>query len=135
MTDEDYAAQTVTMTARGRRPYAPVHLRGSRDNATGDWQLSWIRRTRTGGDNWEVTETPLGEDVESYRLDILDALGGSVLRTVTLSSASYLYTAAMQTADFGSGIWNVPMRVTQLSSIYGDGIAAEALTYDFEAPA
>ena len=125
----DYVTETVTMTGRGRRPYAPVQLRGRRDHATGDWTLSWIRRTRIGGDSWDVAEVLLGEDSEAYRLDILDALGGSVLRAVDLDTTAYLYTAAMQTADFGAPVWNVPMRVTQLSAIYGDGIAAEYLTY------
>jgi len=127
--DPNFVTETITMTGRGRRPYAPVQLRGRRDHATGDWTLTWIRRTRIGGDNWEVTEVPLAEDDESYRLDILDALGGSAVRSVDLGATSYLYTAAMQTTDFGAPVWNVPMRVTQLSAIYGDGIAAEYLTY------
>lgn len=129
--DEAYAAGTFAFTGRGRRPYAPARLRGRRDHATGDWTLSWIRRTRIGGDSWEGVDVPLAEATESYRLEILDAPGGSVLRTVTLGVPEFVYTAAMQAADHGAPVWNVAMRVTQLSAIYGAGIPAETLTYHY----
>ena len=127
--DEDYIAETFAFTGRGRRPYAPAQLRGRRDHATGDWTLTWARRTRVGGDTWDVAEVPLGEASEAYRLEILDAPGGAALRTVELSAPAFLYTAAMQAADFGAPVWNVPMRVAQLSAVYGAGIAAETLAY------
>jgi hypothetical protein len=76
-----------------------------------------------------VVDVPLSEDAEAYRLEILDALGGTVLRTVDLTTPAYLYTAAMQTADFGETVWNVPMRVAQISAIYGAGTPAELLAY------
>lgn len=130
VSDNSYDEHTITMSGKGRRPLAPVRLRGKRDHATGDWTLSWIRRTRAGGDSWNQTEVPLSEESEAYRLEILDAPGGSVLRTISLGEPGYLYTAAQQVADFGSLQWNVPMRVTQLSASYGAGVAAEFLTYD-----
>ncbi len=130
VSDAAYGEHTVTLTGKARRPLAPVHLRGRRDHATGDWTLSWIRRTRSGGDSWNQTEVPLSEEAEAYELEILDALGGTVLRTVSLSGRQYLYTAAQQVADFGSAQWNIPVRVRQLSATYGAGVAAEALTWD-----
>jgi hypothetical protein len=110
-----------------------VHLQGKRDTGTGDWTFIWVRRTRIDGDGWEATEVPLGEAEEEYRLEVLDGLGGTVLRTVTgLGAQVYLYSAADQTTDFGAPQWNVPIRVTQMSLAYGAGAAAEGLTYDYQ---
>ncbi|WP_436640026.1 baseplate multidomain protein megatron [Microbaculum sp. FT89] len=130
VSDASFGAHTVTMAGKGRRPLAPVRLTGRRDPATGDWTLAWIRRTRIGGDSWNQTEVPLAEDSEAYELEILDAPGGTVLRAVALTEPRYLYTAAAQTADFGSPQWTVPIRVRQMSASFGAGAAAEALTWD-----
>ena len=120
-------------TGLGLRPLSPVHLQGKRDPATGNWTFIWVRRTRIDGDGWEAPEVPLGEATELYQLDILDGLGGDVLRAVTgLGAQAYLYSAADQTADFGSPQWNVAIRVTQMSASYGAGAPAEALTYDYQ---
>ena len=107
-----------------------MHLQGKRDPSTGDWNLLWIRRTRMGGDSWESVEVPLAEEIEAYRLEILD--GGDVVRSVDLDAPTFLYTAAMQIADFGSTQWNVTIRVAQVSQVYGAGIAATELTYDYQ---
>jgi hypothetical protein len=55
-----------------------------------------------------------------------------VARSVDTIAPTFLYTAAMQTTDFGSSQWNVPIRVAQVSPIYGPGVAAEELTWDYE---
>ena len=47
--------------------------------SSGDIAISWIRRTRSGGDNWELPEVPLGEESESYEVDILDMKAPYVL--------------------------------------------------------
>jgi hypothetical protein len=104
---------------------SPVRLQGKRDPVSGDWTFIWVRRTRIDGDGWEAPEVPLGEGAELYQLEILDGLGGD-------GAPSFLYTAAMQTADFGSPQWNVAIRVTQMSASYGAGAPAEALTYDYQ---
>ncbi len=116
----------------GLRPLSPVHLQGKRDPTTGDWTLVWTRRTRVGGDSWEGLDVPLAEERELYRLDILDAPGGDAVRSIDVAPPNYLYTAAMQTADFGSTQWNVSIRVAQVSPSYGLGVAAEQLTYDYQ---
>ena len=109
-----------------------MHLHGKRNPANGDWTLLWTRRTRIGGDSWAGLEVPLAEERELYRLEILDAPGGEVLRSVELDTPPFLYTAAMQAADFGSLQWKVPMRVAQVSPVYGPGVTAEQLTYDYQ---
>jgi len=96
---------------------SPVHVRAVRSG--GDVAIAWMRRTRLGGDSWETPEVPLGEDSESYEVDILD--GGSVMRTLTVSVPDVVYTAAAQAADFGSPQPAYDIRVYQLSASYGRG--------------
>ena len=122
-------AFTRTMTGTGRRPLSPCQLGGVRDPVSGDWALSWIRRTRRGGDAWDQVEVPLGETAESYRLDILSGPGGSVLRSFTTSAPNQIYAAAQQSADFGGPAWSFTARVRQLNAVYGDGIATENLIW------
>lgn len=129
---DSYGMRTHAFQGLGLRPLRPVHLQGKRDPETGDWTFLWVRRTRLGGDSWQGLEVPLGEDEERYQLDVLDAPGGAVLRTVEVTEPTYLYTAAMQTTDFGSTQFNVPIRVAQVSPVYGPGVAAEQLTYDYQ---
>jgi hypothetical protein len=131
--DIAFVTQAHAFTGLGVRPYRPVHVQGKRDPGSGDWTFVWVRRTRIGGDSWEIDEVPLSEESELYQLEILDGLGGNVLRAVTgLGAQTYLYTAADQITDFGSPQWNVAIRVSQISARYGAGAAAEQLTYDYQ---
>jgi hypothetical protein len=131
--DIAFLTQAHAFGGLGLRPYSPVHLQGKRDPATGDWTFVWVRRTRIGGDSWEPADVPLSEASELYTLEILDAPGGDVLRTVTgLGAQAYLYSAADQITDFGSTQFNVAIRVTQISARYGAGAAAEQPTYDYQ---
>jgi hypothetical protein len=107
----------------GRRPFAPAHVRGRRDD--GDLHISWIRRTRIGGDSWESAEVPVGEDSEHYEIDVLD--GDTILRTLMTSSSTAVYTAADQVADFGSPPPAVTVRICQLSASHGRGSPAVAI--------
>lgn len=131
--DISFKTEAHAFAGLGLRPYRPVHLQGKRNPVTGDWTFVWVRRTRAGGDGWDATEVPLGEETELYQLEVLDALGGAVLRTVTgLGAEAYLYSAADQTADFGAPQSNIAIRVAQLSAVYGAGDPAEVLTYDYQ---
>ena len=77
------------------RPPPPVHLRAER-LANGDLALSWVRRSRNGWVWLSGSDTPLGEEIESYRLTLS---GEGFGRGVTLATPAYLYTAAEQAAD------------------------------------
>jgi hypothetical protein len=113
--------------ARGRAemPYAVSHPTGSRD-MSGNLTITWARRTRLGGEMLDGTGTvPLNEAAEAYEVDVLN--GGTVVRTITgLSSPSATYSAANQTSDFGSPQAAVKVRIYQMSSIVGRGVAKEA---------
>lgn len=105
------------------KPYAPAHLRGTRNFSTNDWALSWVRRTRVGGAWTSGTSIPVSEAAEEYELEIMN--GGSVVRTVTgLTSASYAYSSANQVSDFGSNQSAITFRVYQISDAVDRGFVA-----------
>ncbi|MBX6329975.1 MAG: glycoside hydrolase/phage tail family protein, partial [Pseudolabrys sp.] len=112
----DPAWQQATFTARavGLMPWAPVHVRATR-NGAGDLSITWIRRTRFGGAWADGTDVPLNEESERYEVDIIDA-GGAVKRTIAVTAPAATYTAAEQIADFGAPQASVAVRVYQLSA-------------------
>ncbi len=118
-----YAQATHSFAGIGRRPFAPVHVKGRR--LGDDLEISWVRRTRTGGDNWDQAEVALGEEGEAYEVDILD--GASVVRILSTSQPAASYMAVEQTADFGSPQPTVSCRVYQLSASWGRGAARVAV--------
>jgi hypothetical protein len=67
---------------------------------------------------------PLNEESERYDVDILD--GADVVRTISITAPAATYTAAQQTADFGSPQSSIAVRVYQLSAIVGRGRPAAA---------
>ena len=107
----------------GRRPFSPVHVRGEQNG--GDVEISWVRRTRSGGDNWELEDVPLGEETEAYEVDILSS--GTVTRTLSSAVTSVTYTSANQFADFGSVQSEISCVVYQLSRTWGRGVGREAV--------
>lgn len=121
---DDAATEEFTNTAMGLECYAPVQVGGGRD-ASSNLTINWVRRTRIGGEWRDYVDAPLGETTESYEVDILNG-GGTVLRTITASSATASYTAAQQTTDFGSPQSAISIKVYQLSATVGRGIAASA---------
>jgi hypothetical protein len=117
-----YVQLAHTFVGEGLKPLSPVHIRGTR--AGGDLALSWTRRTRIGGDSWDSVDVPLGETEERYEIDILD--GTSVKRTLTATGPAATYTAAQQTADFGTPQPGISLRIHQLSATRGRGTPQEA---------
>jgi len=122
----DPAALVLPLTpkATALRPLAPVHLNAGR--AAGGVTFSWVRRTRTDGDNW-VGEVPLGEDSEQYVLDILS--GPAVVRSIIVAAPMALYASADELSDFGTPQSILRVRVAQLSATVGHGFAAEAVLH------
>jgi len=121
--DPAYVSLTHAVAGTGARPLSPVHVRGRRTD--GDLAITWVRRTRIGGDSWETAEVPLAEQSEAYEVDILD--GASVVRTLTATAPGAAYTSAQQTEDFGAPQASVAVRVYQLGAAYGRGAAADAV--------
>lgn len=120
----DVAEQAFTYTGKTLRPFSPVQITGARDGS-GNLTLSWIRRTRISGEWRDGVDVPLGEQNEAYEVEILS--GSTVVRTITgLAAATASYSAAEQTADFGTPQSSIDVRIYQLSAIFGRGVPGEA---------
>ncbi len=117
-----YQDESRSFSGLALKPLSPVHVKGARNG--NDLDISWVRRTRVGGDSWETTEVPLGEGAELYEVDILD--GATVKRTLSATSPAITYTEAEQQLDFGSVQSFYDVKVYQLSSAYGRGVPREA---------
>lgn len=122
-----YKTETRDFSGAGLRPYAPVHLK-AQWNPNGSITLSWTRRSRIGGDEWEVDDIPIGETARSYVVEILD--GDTVVRTLTNTSESRTYSTSWQTNDFGSTVSSLKFRVSQVSDIWGQGVPTEATFHE-----
>lgn len=120
--DPAVTALSAMATGRGLRPLSPVHLRGRRDDATGDVTLSWIRRTRIGGDDWGGADVPLGEESELYTVEIREAAGMPVRRRFSATAPRVVYTAALQITDFGAVPAGFRFSVAQVAAGSGAGI-------------
>ena len=115
---------SVTTTAADLKPYAPVAVVASLDGSN-DIVLTWLRRTRLGGDLAGTFGTPdivpLAETSEAYSIDILSGPGGSVVRTLTSSTPTVTYPNSEVVADFGAVPAQISVNVYQLSSVIGRG--------------
>jgi hypothetical protein len=60
-----------------------------------------------------------------YEVDVLD--GAALIRTIRSSVPTITYTAAEQTADFGSPQPTIHVRIHQISATWGRGTARDAL--------
>jgi len=102
-----------TYHAHHLRPFPPVH--GKVRLTDTHFEASWIRQTRTGGDNWAAMDVPLGEDREIYRVQIVrgeEILVGFEVDTLTLS-VNLGDIPAVQAGD--------ALKIAQGSDIYGFG--------------
>lgn len=114
--DPSYGEAQLAFDGIGLRPLSPVHLR-RQDDGAGDQMITWIRRTRIGGDHWDGHEVPLGEETEAYLVRVVE--GTSVLRETTTATPAWTYTAAMQAADGVVGAYEI--QVAQISASFGPG--------------
>ncbi|GAB4227779.1 MAG: glycoside hydrolase/phage tail family protein [Methyloligellaceae bacterium] len=123
--DPAYIEIPYAPAGTGLRPYSVAHIRQPWRWARtpGDLEISWVRRTRAAaGDNWAAASAPLDEQAEAYEVDILD--GGNVIRTLSSSQTSAVYTAAQQTADWGAPLApgdQLAIVVYQVSATFGRG--------------
>lgn len=115
-TDRSFAYRGVNL-----KPLSPVYLNGNRD-AANDWSLSWIRRTRDGGEWRDSVDVPLGEATEAYEIDVFaDGTYAVVKRTIAASTPACAYSSANQVTDFGSNQSTLYLKIYQLSAVVGRG--------------
>lgn len=119
LADPSFQSVTPAPAVAGRRPLAPCHLRHAWNG--GDLLLSWKRRDRApAAARLDLAETPLSDPL-SFDLEILS--DDAVIRSASsLPQTSFVYTAAMQAADFPSGLpAPLVVRLYQRSSVLGRG--------------
>jgi hypothetical protein len=103
------------------KPLSPIALTGNRD-ASNDWALSWVRRTRDGGEWRDNVDASLGETSEAYRVDVFsDGAYATVKRTISTTSPAASYTSADQTTDFGGNQATLYLKIYQMSATIGRG--------------
>ena len=107
---------------RDLEPLAPVHIKAVRH--VYGIQISWLRRTRVGGDDWAPPDVPLGETDERYRVDIL--AGGEQVATRETTASSLLLTADEEVGIFGGPATEFTVQISQISERFGAGRVATA---------
>ena len=123
ITDEKYRDYTVNLNGLGARPYSVCHVSGFKDG-TGSLTVSWVRRARMNGDWKPYTDVPVGENSETYQVDVVSA-DGNIKRTITVNEPKAVYSANEQIVDFGSLQAVVRVRIYQMSEVYGRGVVKE----------
>ena len=109
--DESYRARSLVAAGAGLRPLSPCHL------SVRDREVTWVRRTRTGGDGWDAPEVPLGEAYERYVIRLVR--GTSELHREEVSRPAWTIPESVWTrAAQGGGF---VIEVAQLSEIHGPG--------------
>lgn len=114
-------AISVSFTGRGvaLKPFSPCFLRATKTN-DGDWTITWIRRGRIGQTLQSGVDVPLSETTEDYEVDILNS-AGSVLRTISTSTQSALYSHQQQITDGGAISAVLHVNIYQISAQVGRG--------------
>lgn len=79
------------------QPPPPVHLTAT-ETPGGDLDIRWVRRSRLGWTWSDGIETPLGEERESYCVELS---GAGSARTLLVDTPACLYLAADRIADGG----------------------------------
>ncbi|PCI33376.1 MAG: hypothetical protein COB54_03475 [Alphaproteobacteria bacterium] len=115
---EDAIPQAHSFTSEVLKPFPPVHAQGKRD-AAGTLILTWVRRSRVGGDWLDNADVPLGELYEKYDVEILN--DSAVVRTLTSVKAEITYPDTLQIEDFGSTQTSLDVRIMQISDTIGRG--------------
>lgn len=114
--------RTMTYNAVNLKCLSPVYLNGNRNPSTNDWTLTWIRRTRKGGELRDLVDAQLSEASESYSIDIFsDGTYATVKRTLAATTQTTAYTSAQQVADFGGNQATLYVKVYQISATTGRG--------------
>ncbi|MCC5993785.1 MAG: glycoside hydrolase/phage tail family protein [Rhodobacteraceae bacterium] len=132
--DDSYVATSFTPEGVGLRPFSVAHIEQPwrRARSPGNLTIRWTRRSRAlAADNWGTGDVPLGEEFESYALDILD--GATVKRTLNTNTTSAVYSGEDQIADWGTLLGpgdTLTIRIAQLSALIGRG-AARTVTLFF----
>lgn len=107
-------AVAFTNNNQGLECLSPVNL-ASQDNLDGSYTLSWMRRTRIGGQLRDRADAALGESAESYEVRVYDSANAQT-RSFTVSTSTAQLTPTVEETHF---------TVTQTSTQVGTGFESE----------
>ena len=114
--DPTVVSRSEAFDGIGLRPYPICHLRATTTLAD-DVTAYWTRRTRLDGDTWQAVEVPLGEEIETYAIQI--SVGGAILAEYQTQEPKFEYSVAAQSADGVVGAFEIA--VAQVSVRFGSG--------------
>lgn len=99
------------------RPLSPVHIKAVR--VADIIEITWIRRTRVGGDDWASLDVPLGEESERYVVKFLDGTAVVLEKQVAVQS---LQIPILELENiYGSPLGEITITIAQISQTYGRG--------------
>lgn len=107
------------------RPLSPVHIKMQQVGDT--IEITWIRRTRIGGDDWASLDVPLGEESERYVVEFFD--GGAVVLTREVTVQAIQITILELETIYGSPLEKLTITISQVSQNYGLG-AGQVAVFD-----
>lgn len=102
---------------RAHVPLSVVHAKVRR--AGGDLALSWIRRTRDNGDDFDALEVALDEPFERYQIEA--RRGSSLLRRAEVTAPAWTYSAAMRNEDGLATSDSLDFTIRQIGRITAQG--------------
>ncbi|PZO65279.1 MAG: hypothetical protein DI498_09560 [Paracoccus denitrificans] len=109
--DDSYDTIGAAFAGIGLRPLCPCHLR------VDGRRITWVRRTRIGGDGWDGPDVPLGEATERYVVRLVRA--GAILHQQIVGVPEVQIAAEAWAKAAVGGAFAV--EVAQLSDQFGAG--------------
>ncbi len=111
-------------TGNSQRPWKPAIIRSTRDGP-GEVTITFHRRTRIAIEWQDFVDVPLGQEQESYEMDILDN-AGVVLDTLNSTTEEFIITVALQSSLFSGNQDRIAVVIYQMSNLVGRGFPANA---------
>jgi hypothetical protein len=124
MADDSYREIATRHLGRSLRPLRPVHCRMQR--GVDGTAFQWSRRTRLGGDSWDLADVPLAEEREAYAL-AFSSLAGETRYQTTSNAPHFFFPAAEELAHFGKAGFR--LAIAQIGAAYGQGPSLEVTVH------
>jgi len=108
-----------------QKPWKAARIRSTRDGP-GEITVTWFRRTRINYEWQDFVDVSLGQEQESYEIDILNG-AGIVVDTLNTTTPTLIITVAFQELHFVTVQTHVAIIIYQMSNLVGRGQAASAV--------
>lgn len=123
---DDYEEYEITLQGRSAKPLSPCNVKMEWNTTSNDYTFTWTRRTKSFMRLFGPAGAPFtpDESPEGYIIEVLRSQGplSAVMRTATVTSPSWVYTSAMQTADGRTAGSIVTIKLYQRSNTVGRGV-------------